>query len=68
MNAKPTTLDACLARTAAVHAKHERLQQRRRRPLRPRDSDAIHWRHVGDLGRLEAGLDELLAIFGGNGE
>ena len=67
MNAKPTALDACLARTAAVHAKHERLQQRADEHF-GHDSDAIHWRHVGDLGRLEAGLDELLAIFGGNGE
>ena len=27
MNAKPTALDAYLARTAAIHAKLERLQQ-----------------------------------------
>lgn len=27
MNAKPTSLDAYLARTAAIHAKLERLQQ-----------------------------------------
>ena len=25
--------------------------------------DAIHWGHVGDLGRVEAGLDDVLAIF-----
>jgi hypothetical protein len=28
--------------------------------------DAIHWGQVGDLGRVDAGLDELLAIFGGD--
>jgi len=28
MNAKPTALDAYLARTAAIHAKLERLQHR----------------------------------------
>jgi hypothetical protein len=27
--------------------------------------DAIHWGHVGDLGRVEQALDDLLAIFGG---
>ena len=25
---------------------------------------AIHWGHVGEPGRVAAGLDELLAIFG----
>ena len=29
---------------------------------------AIHWGHVGDRWRVEAGLDELLAIFGGDDE
>lgn len=32
MNAKPTALDACLARTVAIHAKLERLQQLVGRP------------------------------------
>jgi hypothetical protein len=27
------------------------------------DSDAVHWGHVGDLGRVETGLDEFLEIF-----
>lgn len=27
--------------------------------------DAIHWGHVGDLGRVDQALDDLLAIFDG---
>jgi len=65
MNAKQTALDAYLARTAAIHAKLERLQQLADDHF-GHDPDAINWGHVGDLGRVEAGLDELLAIFGGN--
>lgn len=67
MNAKQTALDAYLDRTAAIHAKLERLQQLADDHF-GHDPDAIHWGHVGDLGRVEAGLDELLTIFGGNGE
>lgn len=67
MNAKPTAIDAHLAQTAAIHAKLERLQQLADDHF-GHDPDAIHWGHVGDLGRVEAGLDELLAIFNGNGE
>ena len=67
MNAKPTALDIYLARTAAIHAKLERLQQLAD-DHSGHDPDAIHWGHVGDLGRVEEGLDELLAIFGGDGE
>lgn len=29
------------------------------------DPDAIHWGHVGDLGRVDQALDDLLAIFDG---
>ena len=65
MNAKPIALDAYLARTAAIRAKLERLQQLADDHF-GYDPDAIHWGHVGDLGRVDAGLDELLAIFGGD--
>ena len=65
MNAKQTGLDAYLARTAAIHAKLERLQQLADDHF-GHDPDAINWGHVGDLGRVEAGLDDLLAIFGGD--
>ena len=67
MNAKQTALDAYLARTAAIHAKLERLQQLADDHF-GHDPDAINWGHVGDLGRVEAGLGELLAIFDGEGE
>lgn len=62
MNTKQTTLDSYLARTAAIHAKLERLQQLADDHF-GYDPDAINWGHVGDLGRVEVGLDELLAIF-----
>ena len=32
------------------------------------DPDAVHWGHVGDLGRVEQALDDLLAIFDGRPE
>ncbi len=67
MNAKQTALDAHLARTAAIHAKLEQLQQLADDHF-GHDPEAIHWGHVGDIRRVEAGLDELLAIFGGEGE
>ena len=65
INAKQTALDAYLARTATIHAKLERLQQLADDHF-GHDPDAINWGHVGDLGRVEAGLDELLVIFGDN--
>ena len=63
MNAKQTALDTYFARTAVIHTKLERLQHLADGHF-GHDTDAIHWGHVGDLGRVEAGLDELLAIFG----
>ena len=66
MNTKQTALDAYLARTAAIHAKLERLQQLANDHF-GHDPDAINWCHVGDLGRVETGLDEMLAIFSGDG-
>jgi hypothetical protein len=65
MNAQQTALDAYLTRTAAIHAKLERLQQLADDHF-GHDPDTIHWGHGGDLGRVEAGLDEFLAIFGGD--
>jgi hypothetical protein len=67
MNVKQTALDAYLARTAAIRAKLERLQQLADDHF-GHDPDAIDWGHVGDLGRVEAGLGELLALFGGDDE
>ena len=64
MITKPTALDAYHARTAAIHAKLERLQQLADDHF-GHDPDAIHWGHVGDLGRVDQALDDLLAIFDG---
>ena len=60
MTTQPTALDAYLARSAAIHAKLAQLQQLANEHF-GHDPDSIHWGHVGDLGRVEAGLDELLA-------
>ncbi len=62
MNTKTTATNAYLARAAAIHTKLARLQQLADDHF-GHDPEAIHWGHVGDLGRVEAGLDELLAIF-----
>lgn len=62
MNIKPTAIDAYLARAAAIHTKLARLQQLADDHF-GHDPETIHWGHVGDLGRVEAGLDEWLAIF-----
>ncbi|WP_313951067.1 hypothetical protein, partial [Accumulibacter sp.] len=67
MTTKQTALDACIARSAGINAKLERLQQLANDHF-GRDPHAIHWGYVGDLGRVEVGLDELLAIFGRDGE
>lgn len=63
MNTKTTATDAYPARTAAIHTKLERLQQLADDHF-GHDPDAINWGHVGDLGRVETALDDLLAIFG----
>ncbi len=67
MNTKPTAIDAYLARAAAIHIKLVRLQQLADDHF-SHDPDAIHWGHVGDLGRVNQALDDLLAIFDGEAE
>ena len=62
MNTKPTAIDAYLARAAAIHIKLARLQQLADNHF-GHDPHAIHWGHVGDLGRVDQALDDLLAIF-----
>ena len=64
MNTQPTAIDAYLARAAAIHIKLARLQQLADDPF-GHDPDAIHWGYVGDLGRVDQALDDLLAIFDG---
>ena len=64
MNTKTTAIEAYLARAAAIRIKLARLQQMANDHF-GHDPDAIHWGHVGDLGRVDQALDDLLAIFGG---
>jgi len=61
----PYTADA--ARTTQIHAKLARLQQLADDHF-GHDPNAVHWGHVGDLGRVEQALADLLAIFGGKAE
>lgn len=62
MSTKTTAIDVYLARAAAIHIKLDRLQQLADDHF-GHDPDAIHWGHVGDLGRVDQALDDLLAIF-----
>ena len=64
MNTKTTATNAYLSRAAALHPKLARLQQLADDHF-GHDPDAIHWGHVGDLGRVDQALDDLLAIFDG---
>ena len=64
MNSKPTAIDTYGAHTAAIHIKLARLQQLADDHF-GHDPDAIHWGHVGDIGRVDQALDKLLAIFDG---
>jgi hypothetical protein len=62
MKTPPNVRDAYVAHTAEIHPKMARLQQLADDHF-GHDPDAIHWGHVGDLGRVEQALDDLLAIF-----
>ena len=59
MNAKQTALDAYLARVTAIHIKLARLRQLAKERF-GHDPESIHWGHVGDLGRVDQALDDLL--------
>ncbi len=67
MRTQQTALDYYVRRYAFIREKIERLQQLADDHF-GHDPDAIHWGHVGDLGRVEQALDELLATFGGKAE
>lgn len=58
---------AYAARATQIHAKLARLQQLTDDHF-GHDPDAVRWGHVGDLGRVEQALDDLLAIFDGQPE
>lgn len=64
MTTQTDALDTYLARAADIHIKFARLQQLADDHF-GHDPEAIHWGHVGDLGRVEQALDGLLAIFDG---
>lgn len=57
MITKQTAHDANLARSTAIHAKLERLQQLADEHF-GHAPDVINWGHVGDLGRVETGPEE----------
>lgn len=62
MNTKTTATDTYLARAAAISIKLARLQQLADDHF-GHDPDGIHWGQVGDLGRVDQQLDDLLTIF-----
>ena len=62
MATQQNAIDAYLERYAAISAKLERLQDLADEHF-GHDPENINWGHVGDLGRVDAGLNELLAIF-----
>lgn len=64
MTTQPTALDTYLQRLPLVLDKIEALQQLANDHF-GHDPEAIHWGHVGALGHVDQGLDELLAIFDG---
>lgn len=64
INTQPTALDAYLQRLPIILDKIEALRQLADDHF-GHDPDAIHWGHVGDLGRVDQALDDLLAIFDG---
>ena len=65
MNTKTTALDTYLQRLPLIFDKIEALRQLADDHF-GNDPDAIHWGHVGDLGRVDQALDDLLAIFDGH--
>ena len=62
MTIQPTALDIYLQRLPLILDKVEALRQQADNHF-GHDPDAIHWGHVGDLGRVDQALDDLLAIF-----
>ena len=67
MTAQSTALDNYLQRLPMILDKVEALRQLADDHF-GHDPDAIHWGHVGDLGRVDQALNDLLAIFDGQTE
>ncbi|CAK0779025.1 conserved hypothetical protein [Gammaproteobacteria bacterium] len=57
-------LEAFVAKTHLILAKLALLQDRAEEHF-GQDPDSIHWGHVGDLTRIDEGLDEVMAIVKG---
>jgi len=64
MTTQPTAPDTYLQRLPMILDKIEALRQLANDHF-GHDPEAIHWGHVGDLGRVEQALDELLSILNG---
>ena len=64
MTTQPTALGTYLQCLPLILDKIEALRQVANYHF-GHEPDAIHWGHVGDLGRVDQALDELLAIFDG---
>ena len=64
MATQSTALDTYLQPLPMILDKIELLQQLADDHF-GHDPEAIHWGHVGDLGRVDQALDDLLAIFDG---
>ena len=64
MTSQPAALDTYLQCLPLILDKIEALRQLADKHF-GHDPDAIHWGHVGDLGRVDQVLDDLLAIFDG---
>lgn len=64
MTTQSTALDTYLQGLPMILDKIEALRQLADDHF-DHDPDAIHWGHVGDLGRVDQALDDLLAIFDG---
>jgi hypothetical protein len=67
MTTQPNALDTYLQRLPLILDKIEALRQLAADHF-GHAPDAIHWGHVGDLGRVDQALDDLLAIFDGEAE
>ena len=64
MTIQLTALDTYLQRLPLILDKIEALRQLADNHF-GHDPDVIHWGQVGDLGRVDQALDDLLAIFDG---
>ena len=64
MTTQPTALDDYQQCLPMILDKIEALRQLADDHF-DHNPDAIHWGHVGDLGRVDQALDDLLAIFDG---